>query len=534
MDLAGIVVGALIQLAAEYGVVQPLSDVARRIVCNRQRKTAFRRAVLAAHTDLQCSEYAELTVVLLDEFYLGKEEVINELLNALLVAPEVDYERLQAVYAASGLGKDSPDIRPALCFLVERVRKHAADEDAWFREYYALLLQEKSVALAERQLALQTRIVQILEQLSKSQPSEEPDRLPGLFVPGPRCRVVWGRDDLTREILLRLDDSKEPVILSLSGGPGYGKTEVARQAAKQVLAQDIFADVLWITAIQTEFVAGRISHKTRHGLLSWDDFLNELATQLSCPVSQVRRCLREEKLLIVLDNAEDADVEAILPSLANMCNPSRGLITSREEKQAPYIGLIQTSGLERRWSHRLLLDEAEYHDIPAILHASDEELDKVHELSCGAPLALHFVVGRVLHDQILEPVLFELEQASPQVAEFYKFCLGTAWCRISNAAKDVLRYMGYMADRSVSWSELAEPWNLPRPALNEALADLQRWHLIEVQRDTQGNLWYDLHPWVRNSIRGRLVDDWQPSPEDVERVVEWKLAEIARWKSEQS
>lgn len=533
MEWVNIII-AVLQLPVEYGIVQPLVSVARRIVSNRQRKAAFRQALMAAHDDLKHSEFAELTAVLLDEYYLRKREVIDELLNALLIAPEVDYDRLQAVYAATGLGQDSPDIRLALRFLVERVREHAADKNDWFRAYYALLLQRKGIALAEQRVELQTRILQILEQLSTSQPEEEISRLPGLYVPGPRCRTVWGRDALIREVLCHLDDPEEPTIISLSGGPGYGKTEVARRVAVQALAQDVFADVLWVTARQTEFVAGHISRKRLSGLLSWNELLNELATQVSCPVIQVRRCLREEKLLIVLDNAEDAYVDSIIPELTSMLSPSRVLMTTREEKRTPSVKLIRTLGLEREWSHRLLRDEAAHQDAPALERASDEELDAVHRLSCGAPLALHFVVGRVLHDHALEPVMSELEQASPQVAEFYQFCLGAAWQRISDTAKAVLRYMGYMADKSVSWSELAEPWDLSPPELNAALADLERWYLVEARVSKRGKRRYDLHPWVRSSIRGRLVDDWRPSPEDVERVADWKIAQIARWQNEQS
>jgi hypothetical protein len=154
-------------------------------------------------------------------------------------------------------------------------------------------------------------------------------------------------------------------------------------------------------------------------------------------------------------------------------------------------------------------------------------------LSCGAPLALHFVVGRVLHDYALEPVLSELKQASQQVAEFYRFCLEAAWQRISGVAKDVLRYMGHIAETSVTWTELSGSWNLPDSELRAALADLRQWYLVEAVPDAQGNIRYDLHPWVRHSVRGRLVDDWQLSAQDVERIAKWKMDQITKWKHSQ-
>jgi hypothetical protein len=291
--------------------------------------------------------------------------------------------------------------------------------------------------------------------------SEQPDCKEtyqrGVFIPNPRCRCVWGRDSLVEEVLHRLTDPQELPILSLCGSAGYGKTEAASQVAKAALTRNIFADVLWVKARSSELVDGHISQKQENQALDWHKFLDEIAHQLSCPVEQVRQRLREEKRLVVLDNAETARVEDILANLVEMLNPSRALLTSRLKTKPSYVRLIPIRGLEPVWSYRLLRDEAESNNIPMLLQASDDQLNRVHQLSCGAPLALHFIVGRILDDQALEPVLSALEQASGDVEAFYQFSLETAWQRISDAAKSVLRYMG-RADAGVTWAELSGAW----------------------------------------------------------------------------
>ncbi len=344
----------------------------------------------------------------------------------------------------------------------------------------------------------------------------------GIWTPNTRCRRVWGRDNLIEQILNRLDDPQEPYILSLSGGAGYGKTEAASQVAKEALRRNLFDDVLWVTARQTELVDGHISQEERYEALHWNKFLHEIAYQLGCPVERVQQRLRGEKLLVVLDNAETAEVENILANLVEMLNPSRALLTSRLKTHTPYLGLIPIQGLEERWSYKLLRDEAEYNDIPLLLQASTEQLHRVHQLSCGAPLALHFIVGRVLNDQALEPVLSELEQASGEVEVFYQFSLETAWQRISDAAKNALRYIG-LADASVTWAELSGAWGVLESDWNRVQRELRRWYLIEDLQDAQGNQRYDLHPWVRSSLRGGLVDKWQPSLQDLEQIAKWKF-----------
>ncbi len=215
-------------------------------------------------------------------------------------------------------------------------------------------------------------------------------------------------------------------------------------------------------------------------------------------------------------------MEDILANLVKMLNPSRALLTSRLKTNPQFVGLIPIQGLDKESSHKLLHDEATYKDIPAILKASDRQLDRVYELSCGAPLALHFIVGRVLDDRDLDPVLFALEKASGEVEAFYQFSLETAWQRINNTAKNVLRYMG-RADASVTLAELSGAKWVKESDWHQVQRQLKRWYLIEEVQDTQGTLRYDLHPWVRSSVRGELVDKWQPSLQDLEKIAVWKF-----------
>ena len=344
----------------------------------------------------------------------------------------------------------------------------------------------------------------------------------GVFIPNSRCRRVWGRDTLIELMLNRLSDPQELSILSLSGSAGYGKTEAAGVVAKEALQRNIFADVLWVTARQTELVDGCISQENQFDALNWHHFLNQIAHQLACPIERVNQLLREQKYLIVLDNAETSQVEDILANLVKMLNPSRALLTSRLKTKPPYVGLIPIQGLEEEWSYKLLRDEAEYNNISALIEASNEQLHRVYKLSCGAPLALHFIVGRILDDRALDPVLSALEHASGEVEEFYKFSLEIAWQRISDTAKNVLGYMG-RSDASVTLLELFDAGKVQEYEWNKAKRELKRWYLMEDVQDAKGNQRYDLHPWIRSSLRGGLVNTWQPSLQDFEQIAKSKF-----------
>lgn len=346
---------------------------------------------------------------------------------------------------------------------------------------------------------------------------------PGIWIPNIRCRRVWGRETLTHEVLNYFNSPQEPLILSLNGTAGYGKTEAACQIAQTAIQNNLFANVLWVTARQTEFVDGKISQSNQFEALSWNQFLNQIAHQLSCTQEKVQERLREKKLLVVLDNAETSQMDEIIPKLAKMLNPSRALLTSRVETKLPYLGLKNVPGLEKRWSYELLQDEAKVHNISALLNASDRNLERVYELSCGAPLALHFIVGRVWYDRDLEPVLSALEEASGEVENFYKFSLETAWQRLSDPAKNILRYIGQQADAGVTLDELLGTKKVEKSDWHTAKRELKQWYLIEDVTDIQGNDRYDLHPWVRRSLRSGLVDNWEPDLQYLEDIAKWKL-----------
>lgn len=344
----------------------------------------------------------------------------------------------------------------------------------------------------------------------------------GVWIPNLRCRKVWGRESFSEEVLHRLNDPQEVPILSLCGSAGYGKTEVACKVARAAVRNNLFADVLWVKARDTEFSDGKISQSEREEALSWNQLLQEIAHQLDgCSVKRVHQRIKEYKRLIVLDNAETAQLEDILPKLNEMLNPSRVLLTSRFQTNASYVGLINIPPLEEHCSYQLLQDEAKYKNVPALLQADTAQLQQVYHLSCGAPLALHFIVGRVLDDGTLEPVLSALEQASGDVEKIYEFSLKTAWQRISDVTKKVLGYMGD-SDAGVTWEELSGTKQVQESDWSITRRELRRWYLIEDETDAKGKLRYNLHPWVRRSLRGGLVDKWQLSLQEWEQIAKWK------------
>jgi len=346
---------------------------------------------------------------------------------------------------------------------------------------------------------------------------------PGVWIPDSRCLKVFGREKMVEEVLNRLNNPEEASILCLGGVAGYGKTEAATCVAQAAIAQSVVEDVLWVSVRETELSETFNTANNSNKLFQWEELLYALAIQLDCTADResVQKRLRQRKWLVVLDNAETSDLYDILSKLVKMLDPSRVLLTSRVTTPIQYVSVLDCPGLSEFWSRQLLLDEAtKDKQIPALLHASEPQMSRLYELSCGAPLALHFIVGQVRDDEVLDPVLDALEEANGQVEVFYRFTLETAWQRMSETSK---LFLCYMAKRNagVPFEELQGVLPVTLNEAKESRNQLRRWSMI---LPGNGNQRYDLHPWVRRSVRSNLQANWEdPSPpDDLDRRIRWK------------
>ena len=342
----------------------------------------------------------------------------------------------------------------------------------------------------------------------------------GINIPGPRCLKVFGREKLVEEVLNCLNNPEEASILCLGGVAGYGKTEAATCVAKAAIAQSVVEDVLWVSVRETELSDTFITANNSNKLFQWEELLYALSIQLDCTADResIQKRLRERKWLVVLDNAETSDLNDILSRLVKMLDQSRVLLTSRFDTNLQYVKLIHCPGLSEPWSRQLLLYEGNRRQVSALLHASEPQMSRLYELSCGAPLALHFIVGQVKDDEVLDPVLDALEEADGQVEVFYRFTLETAWQRMSETSKRFLCYMG-RANAGVTLDELQGVLQVNLTEGKEARNQLRRWSMI---LPGSGSQRYDLHPWVRRSVRSNLQANWEQPPDDLDQIFRWK------------
>jgi hypothetical protein len=290
--------------------------------------------------------------------------------------------------------------------------------------------------------------------------------------------------------------------------------------AKAAITQAVFDDVAWVAIRESELSETFVTAGRSSELVQWQDVLYDLSRQLNCPADResVQMRLRDRRWLVVLDNAETADLNDILPRLVKMLGVSRALLTSRVNTPFQFVKVMDCPGLSESSSRELLMDEAVDGGIQAMLSASEAQISRLYQLSCGAPLALHFIVGRVRDDEILDPVLDALEEAKGEVEVFYRFALETAWQKMSDRSKQFLRYMA-QANASVSLAELEGVFQVTGAEVRESRTQLKRWSMILSNGGRD-----DLHPWVRRTVRSNLQSKWEvvSAPDELDLIAEWK------------
>lgn len=152
-----------------------------------------------------------------------------------------------------------------------------------------------------------------------------------------------GVDDQICQLIQLLVTSGPSRIISLEGIGGIGKTSLADALLRRIIAQGLFPQVGWISARQSQLTLDGSLLLMDEPALSAEDLVERLAKQLLADVGTteqvdfeqrlrlLRHRLKEIPHLIVVDNLETLyDVESLLPTLHDLADPTKFVLTSRE------------------------------------------------------------------------------------------------------------------------------------------------------------------------------------------------------------
>lgn len=367
----------------------------------------------------------------------------------------------------------------------------------------------------------------------------------GLRAPNPMSRI-YGRDEVISHVMEKLKDPAGTSIVALCGFPGSGKTKVAEAVRYKLLEDENpqFEDVLWVSYKDEEFVPMTLKSRGAETNVSADkspDFLTELARQNACEPDELRRKLAGTKCLIVVDNLETApSIGKVLGELRSLLAAgNKALITSRLRMEVPDVELVPVFGLDAGPALNLLRNEGGRRGVEELVHANDDSLKRLHVVTSGLPLALHWAIGHA-RNLGLDRAISDLESVKGGVEELYDFLLGESWSRLSAESKQMLVFTAACTSAytwvNVDREDIEKVAPLSSDGLDRAVTELTHWHLLDTKHGTAyGQSMFDaheaqlfaLHPLVRHFVIDHSVGaTGREQPGFLERAIASRLAQL--------
>lgn len=327
-----------------------------------------------------------------------------------------------------------------------------------------------------------------------------------------------GVESTLDHLMETLTEADSTWLVSVEGLGGIGKTSLADCVVRQMIEENGFDEVGWISARQERFgLDGSILSRAQPALTG-DALIEGLARQLIPELvstdryssedllAKVRTRLKEAPHLIVIDNLETVlDTESLLPVLQDLVNPSKFLLTTRQSLYSvPNIYHVSVPELSSDDSVALLRQEARLRNLPILADSDDGVLHSIYEVVGGNPLALRLVVGQT-HIHALEPILEDLREARGEPVEnLYRFIYQRAWNGLDQMSRDVLLVMPLVNPQGDRLEIIAEIGDLSVGNVRRVLNQLVTFNLV----DARGGLHerrYSIHGLTRTFLHKQVL-----------------------------
>lgn len=340
-------------------------------------------------------------------------------------------------------------------------------------------------------------------------------------IDAPVSTVATGTEAQVQQLSALLASHAPPWIISIEGIGGIGKTTLAVDVMRLMAKTLAFDDFGWVSAQPAILDLGG-SVRPRHQPALTAETLVDLLIQQLAPelvggigavpgqgMAVLRHRLKQNPHLIVIDNLETIpDLEALVPTLQTLANPTKFILTSRRRMiDEPDVYLHLVPELDEMESLTLLRKAATQHGLRTMSKSHDVDLKPIYETVGGHPLALLLVVGQ-MHLRSLDTVLVDLQHArSMPVESLYTFIYRQAWESLDEASRRVLLAMPLTNIRGESKEYIQSVCQL---APEEVASALQRLITLNLVRTTGELLHkrYFIHSLTRTFLQEQVAR-WQ-------------------------
>jgi tetratricopeptide (TPR) repeat protein len=215
----------------------------------------------------------------------------------------------------------------------------------------------------------------------------------------------------------------------------------------------------------------------------------------------VQKLLQEKPHLLIVDNFETITDEGVRDFLLELPEPSKALITTREQKLRR-VWAISLKGLTEPEALALIHSEGRRLGLTSLEHGEDRILLQLYQATGGTPLAIKWAVGQIKQrGQSLDTVLAALHDAR---GDIFDNIFARSWSLLTESARKALIVMPIFAT-SASREGIEAASDVHHFALDEALGQLVEMSLVDptdVLDLTRRR--YSIHPLTRAFSAAKL------------------------------
>ena len=287
-------------------------------------------------------------------------------------------------------------------------------------------------------------------------------------------------------------DRESSLIVSIDGIGGIGKTALADFITRQIIKNNQFDDVLWVTAKHTHLsTLGRLQIESGRPALTFPMFIDRIGNQLEIVQEnhvqrerQIKLYLKEKRCLVVIDNLETvADYRTLLPEIKTLQNPTKFLLTSRIRLlQEPGVFSVSLSELALNDAIKLMRNEAKLSGFTALSDAQDADIEKIYNVVGGNPLALKLIIGQ-LRVHSLPRVLDRFGQKPKNINQnegIFEYIYQEIWEGLGDTSKATLLALTQAGDSGFSFDHLVEISGLKEEEISPCLEELIQSSLVDL------------------------------------------------------